>query len=146
MAHRIHSYYTISANPIYMDPDYNSPLSYCWGYCNLSIMQQIKHQWCPIVSLPSSLYITLHIALQGVCCSDHHCCPQGYTCGTEVGQCIRGEHSIPLLQKLPAVQLEGGVNNVPCPGGQVACPDQTTCCQMASGQYACCPEPKVMSY
>ncbi len=35
MAH--HSYYTISANPIYMDPDYNSPLSYCWGYCNLSI-------------------------------------------------------------------------------------------------------------
>ncbi len=33
----IHSYYTISANPIYMDPDYNSPLSYCWGYRNLSI-------------------------------------------------------------------------------------------------------------
>ena len=23
-----HSYYTISANPIYMDPDYNSPLIY----------------------------------------------------------------------------------------------------------------------
>ncbi len=41
MAHRIHSY-TISANPIYMDPDYNSPLSYCWGYCNLSIKV-----WCP---------------------------------------------------------------------------------------------------
>ncbi len=20
-----------------MDPDYNSPLGYCWGYCNLSI-------------------------------------------------------------------------------------------------------------
>ncbi len=38
MAHRYHSYYTISANPIYMDPDYNSPLSYCWGYCNLSIV------------------------------------------------------------------------------------------------------------
>ncbi len=37
MAHRYHSYYTTSANPIYMDPDYNSPLSYCWGYCNLSI-------------------------------------------------------------------------------------------------------------
>ncbi len=34
---QIHSYYTISANPIYMDPDYTSPLSYCWGYCNLSI-------------------------------------------------------------------------------------------------------------
>ncbi len=27
-AHRYHSYYTISANPIYMDPDYNSPLIY----------------------------------------------------------------------------------------------------------------------
>ncbi len=37
MALHIHSYYTISANPIYMDSDYNSPLSYCWGYCNLSI-------------------------------------------------------------------------------------------------------------
>ncbi len=32
----IHSYYTISANPIYMDSDYNSPLSYCCCYCNLS--------------------------------------------------------------------------------------------------------------
>ena len=30
--------YTISINPIYMDPDYNSPLIYWWGYCNLSIM------------------------------------------------------------------------------------------------------------
>ncbi len=32
-----HSYYTKSINPIYMDPDYNSPLIYWWGYCNLSI-------------------------------------------------------------------------------------------------------------
>ncbi len=28
LAHRYHSYYTISANPIYMDPDFNSPLIY----------------------------------------------------------------------------------------------------------------------
>ncbi len=25
LAHRYHSYYTKSTNPIYMDPDYNSP-------------------------------------------------------------------------------------------------------------------------
>ncbi len=54
MAHRYHSYYTISANPIYMDPDYNSPLSYCWGYYNLSI--QI------LVSLTSILiYLLYHV-------------------------------------------------------------------------------------
>ncbi len=23
---------------VFMDPDYNSPLSYCWGYCNLSML------------------------------------------------------------------------------------------------------------
>ncbi len=31
MAHWYHSYYTISANLIYMDPDYNSPLYLLMG-------------------------------------------------------------------------------------------------------------------
>ena len=37
MACAYHSYFTISVSLIYMDPDYNSPLIYWWGYCNLSI-------------------------------------------------------------------------------------------------------------
>ncbi len=36
----INFYYTKSINPIYMDPDYNSPLIYWWEYCNLSIYDQ----------------------------------------------------------------------------------------------------------
>ena len=82
---------------------------------------------------------------QAVCCSDHiHCCPHGYTCDTKEGKCQKGDHIMDMLQKVSAVAIVGEkVENVPCPGGQEACPDQTTCCQMASGQYACCPAPKV---
>ncbi len=32
LAWTYHSYYTISINPIYMDPEYNSSLIYWWGY------------------------------------------------------------------------------------------------------------------
>ncbi len=38
MAWAYHSYFTISVSLIYMDLDYNSPLIYWWGYCNLSIL------------------------------------------------------------------------------------------------------------
>ncbi len=31
LAHWYHSYYTISANPIYVDPDYNSPFILVMG-------------------------------------------------------------------------------------------------------------------
>ncbi len=50
-----------------------------------------------------------------------------------------------LLMKIPAsTRPEAKLENVPCPGEKQACPDGTTCCQMASGQYACCPAPKVI--
>jgi progranulin len=26
-----------------------------------------------------------------------------------------------------------------CPGGGAECPTGTTCCQLASGEYGCCP-------
>ncbi|CAF1486655.1 unnamed protein product [Adineta steineri] len=32
-----------------------------------------------------------------------------------------------------------GSNTVPCPGGSSSCPDGSTCCQLSSGQYGCCP-------
>ncbi|XP_038077891.1 uncharacterized protein LOC119745555 isoform X14 [Patiria miniata] len=33
---------------------------------------------------------------------------------------------------------------VVCPGGQSQCPDGNTCCQLASGQWGCCPLPKAV--
>ena len=41
--------------------------------------------------------------------------------------------------KTPAIQ----VNAVKCPDGQSECPDGNTCCKTSSGQYGCCPLPKV---
>ncbi|CAF1393526.1 unnamed protein product [Adineta steineri] len=32
-----------------------------------------------------------------------------------------------------------GSNTVPCPGGSSSCPDGSTCCQLSSGEYGCCP-------
>ena len=59
-----HSYYTKSTNPIYMDPDYNSPLIYWWGYCNLSILigrANLMPQFIWIKTLQRRLAITIHV-------------------------------------------------------------------------------------
>ncbi len=40
-----HSYFIISITPIYVDPDYNSPLIYWWGYCNLSVFINDKEMY-----------------------------------------------------------------------------------------------------
>ena len=79
---------------------------------------------------------------QTTCCQmasgQYACCPAPKVC------LIISFQNIKLLQKISAIGLvKEKVEKVPCPGGQVECPDQTTCCQMASGQYACCPAPKV---
>ena len=34
--------------------------------------------------------------------------------------------------------------NVVCPGGASECPDGSTCCQMSTGQYQCCPLPNAV--
>ena len=31
-----------------------------------------------------------------------------------------------------------------CPGGQVQCPGETTCCKLKSGEYGCCPFPQAV--
>ena len=81
--------------------------------------------------------------LQAACCSDHlHCCPNGYTCDVVTSQCHKGDISIPMKRKLPAVQLRN-VRSVICPDEQSTCPDGSTCCKLASGQYGCCPLEKV---
>ncbi len=91
------------------------------------------------------IYTVYSIELQAVCCADKiHCCPHDYTCDDVKGKCRKDDHFIDFLTKLPASPVsEVRVKNVPCPGEKQACPDGTTCCQMASGQYACCPAPSV---
>ena len=81
---------------------------------------------------------------KAVCCSDGvHCCPNGYMCDPAAGTCTKGIKTIPMIQKMPALKKITKMNVV-CPGGQSQCPDGNTCCQLASGQYGCCPLPKAV--
>ena len=72
-----------------------------------------------------------------VCCADlKHCCPSGYTCGSD-GNCMRSQ--VTILEKKPAIRGSfTNVTEVHCPDGKV-CPDGNTCCQTLSGSYGCCP-------
>ena len=80
-----------------------------------------------------------------VCCSDHlHCCPEGYTCDVEEGRCNRGEISLPFYTKISAVKNEKSLIEIKkekniCPGGDAECPEESTCCQLESGEWGCCP-------
>ena len=81
-----------------------------------------------------------------VCCSDHkHCCPDGYTCDVSAGSCSKGNIQIAMFNTVLAMKIAvKTVNTVVCPGGQSHCPDGYTCCQLASGQYGCCPFPNAV--
>ena len=46
--------------------------------------------------------------------------------------------AIDWVSKVPA-----NVGSVKCPDGQSECKTGQTCCKLASGQYGCCPIPKV---
>ena len=82
----------------------------------------------------------MSLFFQAVCCSDGvHCCPNGYTCDVAHGSCKKGDAQVNWFEKTPAKQLE----NVICPDGSSECPDGNTCCKLSSGQYGCCPLPKV---
>ncbi len=74
-----------------------------------------------------------------VCCSDgKHCCPDGYSCDVTQGDCVKGNQSYPMLQKLPSRQPESA-KNVHCYDGQSQCANGQTCCPLKSTGYACCP-------
>ncbi|VDI48807.1 Hypothetical predicted protein, partial [Mytilus galloprovincialis] len=77
---------------------------------------------------------------KAVCCTDgKHCCPEGTTCDVSSGKCNRGEIAVmDWFEKVPA-----NVGSVKCPDGQSECKTGQTCCKLASGQYGCCPIPKV---
>ena len=80
-----------------------------------------------------------------VCCSDHlHCCPNGYTCDVSAGTCTRGTNSIPFLKKNPSKPVVKAEPNIVCPDERSTCPTGDTCCELASGQYGCCPLPNAV--
>ncbi|XP_012942579.1 fibrillin-3 isoform X2 [Aplysia californica] len=117
------------------------------------IETKVEHVVCPggtsycpdgttCCQLASGLYGCCPLP-QATCCSDHlHCCPNGYKCDVAHGKCLRGGDVLSWFNKEPATEIETKVEHVVCPGGTSYCPDGTTCCQLASGQYGCCPLPQ----
>jgi hypothetical protein len=52
------------------------------------------------------------------------------------GRCNKGELSVPFVKKMPASKKpEPQVQDVVCPGGTSDCPQGSTCCQLADGEY-----------
>lgn len=50
--------------------------------------------------------------------------------------------SIDWSKKQPGTKLEKPKGpNGECPDGKSECPTGSTCCQMATGEYGCCPLP-----
>ncbi|XP_051796967.1 granulin a isoform X4 [Acanthochromis polyacanthus] len=77
---------------------------------------------------------------QAVCCADgSHCCPQNYKCNEQATSCVKGEVEIPWYTKLPALTSDqSDLSAVQCDGG-TQCPEHTTCCKLATGEWGCCP-------
>ncbi|XP_048470351.1 progranulin [Rhincodon typus] len=79
---------------------------------------------------------------QAVCCEDKiHCCPNGYSCDVEHGQCLMHAVSLPwitneaasvkFLEKTKALGTK-------C-DDTMSCPSGNTCCKQRSGAWGCCP-------
>lgn len=81
---------------------------------------------------------------QATCCEDKaHCCPRGTTCDLAHTRCLTATGSLPLAKKVPAMWRSDGPG-VLCPDGQSQCPYGSTCCEMPSGKYGCCPIPNAI--
>jgi len=90
---------------------------------------------------------------KGTCCSDGiHCCPHDFSCELEIGECIyihpvsaAGEPALdgPATATAPVIPLATEKKTVTknmCPDQKKQCSDTATCCQLAGGAWACCPE------
>ncbi|XP_049925731.1 granulin a isoform X10 [Epinephelus moara] len=82
---------------------------------------------------------------RAVCCTDgNHCCPNQYKCDESQTSCIKGEVVIPWYTKLPAtISNEADPSSVQCEE-QTQCPEHTTCCQLPTGDWGCCPMPNAV--
>ncbi|XP_071102590.1 uncharacterized protein [Haliotis cracherodii] len=96
---------------------------------------------------------------QAVCCADGiHCCPSGTTCDTASGKCNRQDgYSVNWVRKTSAItkplkklpdfllpwqwkpiKNRHNVKDITC-SDSTTCPSGSTCCQLTSGSYGCCP-------
>nr|XP_048685645.1 progranulin isoform X2 [Caretta caretta] len=82
---------------------------------------------------------------EAVCCQDHvHCCPKGYTCDPAGGSCHPPAAPVPWLEKTPArVRAPSAGRDVRC-DEQTSCPEGSTCCRLATGDWGCCPLPEAV--
>ncbi|XP_064112594.1 progranulin-like isoform X2 [Macrobrachium nipponense] len=88
---------------------------------------------------------------EAMCCDDGiHCCPKGTNCNTTLGTCdvqktFHWSFPIHRLEALLWTESSGTpdnkvhVSDVVCPDERYHCPLHTTCCQLKSGDYGCCP-------
>ncbi|XP_062893882.1 progranulin-like isoform X1 [Mobula hypostoma] len=85
---------------------------------------------------------------KAVCCEDHqHCCPTDTRCDVKHSKCLSEYGVMEMWKKFPArrrfAMKNTGVHVVKC-NETVACPDNNTCCILASGDYGCCPLPNAV--
>lgn len=80
---------------------------------------------------------------QASCCEDKiHCCPHGTSCDLAHGRCLSATGTHPLAKKMPAHKTKSSV--ILCPDGRSQCPDGSTCCELPTGKYGCCPMPNAI--
>ncbi|XP_064843790.1 progranulin-like isoform X2 [Oncorhynchus masou masou] len=79
---------------------------------------------------------------QAVCCADgEHCCPKDYICDMSKTSCSKGGVVIPWYNKLAAEPDDSALTaplSVKC-DTQNRCPEGSSCCQLSTGQWGCCP-------
>nr|XP_046146694.1 progranulin-like [Oncorhynchus gorbuscha] len=85
---------------------------------------------------------------KAVCCEDKmHCCPESTKCDLAHSKCVSPTlDTFPMREKVPARKRQSVAvgRAVTCPGGKSLCPDGTTCCLLASGDFGCCPYPEAV--
>nr|XP_033774570.1 progranulin isoform X2 [Geotrypetes seraphini]XP_033774572.1 progranulin isoform X2 [Geotrypetes seraphini] len=74
---------------------------------------------CPISEVVSS------------CADSRHCCPPDSLCSLDGTFCLQ-------------VSGHSEIGAVICPGGELECPEQTTCCLTIDGSWGCCPLPQAV--
>ncbi|XP_072028842.1 uncharacterized protein [Amphiura filiformis] len=73
------------------------------------------------------------------CCSDgSHCCPSGYKCDVSAGTCTK------TYDQTTALTLQDVVGDQEACGGGYTCPKDTTCCEMPTAKWGCCPFPNAV--
>ncbi|XP_030076395.1 progranulin isoform X2 [Microcaecilia unicolor] len=80
---------------------------------------------------PAGLYSCCPLSEAVSCGDSRHCCPRDSLCSLDGKFCL---------------QVSGNteIGAVICPGGELECPEQTTCCLTVDGSWGCCPMPQAV--